>query len=183
MRLLTRVARPPDLYFAMRVRTTRISTIAFVAFAAASVLAAAPPAGQRITPATPGTKGDPVWTRTLHLSDGRTFVSDGGLAIDAALAKPAALPTVVLPPASAKLIEGYLSAPLKDEVSVTALTPNPNGRTFEAPSGVLLNATYVNFLKRILPTRSLRFRMETEQQPMVILSDGKPVGVLMAVKR
>ena len=152
-------------------------------FATASLLSVAAATGQQIRPTSPGTKGDPVWTRTLHLSDGRTFVSDGGMAIDADLAKPATLPTIVLSGASAKLIEGYLAAPLKDDVPVTGLIPNLNGRTFAAPSGLLLNATYVNFLKRILPARSLRFRMETEQQPMVVLSDGKPVGVLMAVKR
>lgn len=131
----------------------------------------------------PGSSGDPVWQRTLHLSDGRTFVTDGGLAMDAALAKPAALPEQTLPEASAKSIEKYLAATLKDEFALAQLTANPNGQTYAAPSGLLLNSTYVNFLRRVLPNRTLRFRMEAELTPMVILSDGKAVGVLMGVKR
>jgi hypothetical protein len=31
-------------------------------------------------PAVPGTPGDPVWQGTVHMSDGRTFITDGGLA-------------------------------------------------------------------------------------------------------
>ena len=57
------------------------------------------------------------------------------------------------------------------------------GRTFAAPSGLLLNSTYVNFLRRVLPNRTLRFRMEAEMTPMIIMSDGKAVGVLMGVKQ
>jgi hypothetical protein len=164
-------------------QASRLKGCLLYAWSAALLLTAALPSSAQIKPTAPGTPGDPLWTRALHLSDGRTFVTDGGLAIDAAVAKPATLPSVVLSERSATLIEQYLAAPLKDEVYVTALTPNPNGRTFAAPSGLLLNATYVKFLKRILPARSLRIRMETEQQPMVVVSDGKPVGVLMAVKR
>jgi hypothetical protein len=41
----------------------------------------------------------------------------------------------------------------------------------------------VNFLKRVLSTRTLRFRMGEELQPMVIVSGDQRVGVLMAVKR
>ena len=135
----------------------------------------------RTTP--PGSTGDPVWQRTVHLSDGRTFVTDGGIAIDAAVAKPSALPSQTLPEASAKFIEKYLAATLKDEFGLSALTANPNGRTYAAPSGLLLSSTYVNFLRRVLPNRTRRFRMEAELTPMVIVSDGKAVGVLMGVKQ
>src|ERR1051326_4596833 len=60
-----------------------------------------------LSPAAPGSAG-PTWQRTLRLSDGRTFVTDGGLAIDAALAKPATLPAGVLPNSS--VLERQLSA-------------------------------------------------------------------------
>ena len=33
--------------------------------------------------------GDPVWQGTLRMSDGRTFITDGGLAVDVAVARPA----------------------------------------------------------------------------------------------
>src|SRR5436190_11755000 len=54
----------------------------------------------------------PVWRRVVHLDDGRTLVSDGPLALDLALTKPAALPTQTLPEASGKLVQKYLTAEL-----------------------------------------------------------------------
>jgi hypothetical protein len=141
------------------------------------------PVSAQMKPSVPGTPGDPVWQRTLHLSDGRTFVTDGALAMDAALAKPASLPDSTLPAASAARVESYLAAPLEDECAFADLKANADGRTYTAPSGLRLNATYINFLKRTLSTRSLRFRMGKELQPMVILFEGKRVGVLMAVRR
>ena len=68
---------------------------------------------QKVRPAAPGAAGDPQWQRVVHLSDGRTFVSDGGLALDAAIAKPRALPSSVLGPAGVKVLEGYMAAPLR----------------------------------------------------------------------
>jgi len=137
----------------------------------------------QMTSTAPGSTGDPVWQRTLHLSDGRTFVTEGGIAIDAAVAKPASLPQQTLPEASAKVVEKYLAATLKDEFALSDLKANSDGRTYAAPSGLLLNSTYVNFLRRVLPNRTLRFRMETELTPMVIMSEGKAVGVLMGVRK
>jgi len=153
------------------------------AVATALVLAPGFPVRAQMKPTAPGTPGDPVWQRTLHLSDGRTFVTDGALAIDAAIAKPASLPESTLPAASATRVESYLAASLKDECAFADLKANADGRTYTAPSGLRLNATYVDFLKRKLSTRSLRIRMGEELQPMVILFEGKRVGVLMAVKR
>src|SRR5215472_6662835 len=49
-------------------------------------------AQNRMTPATPGTVGDPQWQAVTRLTDGRVFVTDGGLAIDAGLAKLPKLP-------------------------------------------------------------------------------------------
>jgi hypothetical protein len=49
-----------------------------------------------LIPTAPGTPGDPAWQGTLSLTDGRTFVTDGGLAIDAALARPATVPARAL---------------------------------------------------------------------------------------
>ena len=111
------------------------------------------------------------------------FVTDGGLAIDAALAKPAVLPAEVLAAASAKVLEGYLAAPLKDEFGLAELEPTATSRTYAAPSGVILNATYINYLRRILPAATLRFRMKGDLEPVVILSNRTAVGVLMPVKR
>ena len=58
-------------------------------------------------PTMPGTPGDPAWQGTLRMSNNLTFITDGGLAVDAAIARPAALPTRKLP---AKVLEDYLKA-------------------------------------------------------------------------
>lgn len=49
----------------------------------------------------------PPWRWVIPLTDGRTFVSNGQIAIDATLAKLGVLPASV---ASGKAIEGYLTA-------------------------------------------------------------------------
>ena len=51
------------------------------------------------------------------------------------------------------------------------------------PSGIALSSTYVNYLRRTLPSRLTRLRMTLPGQPLLIVVDGKPVGVLMPVKQ
>src|SRR5688500_11654866 len=75
----------------------------------------------RPVPSAPGGAG-PSWQRTLQMSDGRTFVTDGALAIDALLARPAALPADVLPPASSSLIERHMSAESAGEFALSQLS-------------------------------------------------------------
>jgi hypothetical protein len=91
----------------------------------------------------------------VQLDDGRTFVTDGSMAIDAALAKPP-LPNNAR--VSGKIIERYLSADLPNEFSLSRLSPR-DGRTYAAPSGIELNATYIDFVRRTLPSRQVRLRM------------------------
>jgi hypothetical protein len=131
-----------------------------------------------LKPTAPGTAGDPAWQGILRLSDGRTFVTDGGLAIDVALAKPAKLPDREL---TAKVLEGYLNTPHKDEFSLGQLKATATGKTYMTPTGIALNATYVNYLRRTLPAASARLRTTADRQPIAIVADGKVVGVLMPV--
>jgi hypothetical protein len=98
-------------------------------------------AQKRTTPAVPGASGDPVWQRTVKMTDGRTFVTDGGLALDVAVAKPPALPHDALPQTTTKIFEGYMAAPVKDEYALSDLKAAATGKTYTAPSGVALNAT------------------------------------------
>jgi hypothetical protein len=133
----------------------------------------------RMKPTTPGSSGDPAWQGVVRLADGRTFVTDGGLAIDVAFAKPVQLPTRELP---AKVLDQYLNASHKDEFGFSDLSAAPSGRTYTAPNGIPLNATYITFLRRTLP-RSVRFRMNGGMQPVVIVASGTAVGVLMPVKQ
>jgi hypothetical protein len=131
-----------------------------------------------LKPTAPGTPGDPTWQGILRMRDGRTFVTDGGLAMDAALVKPATLPDRELP---AKVLEDYLGAPHKDECGLKDLNAAASGLTFTTPSGIALNATYINYLRRIVPAGSVRFRMTGKMQPVVIVDDGRVIGVLMPV--
>jgi hypothetical protein len=165
-----------------RLLPAALALVAVHAAAAPIALSALVPAfqSQPMKPTAPGTPGDPKWQGQVRLSDGRTFVTDGGLAIDAALARPDPLPARVL---AAKVLEGYLAAKPKDEFSVSDLRKGANGRTYTAPSGVVLNATYIDYLRRILPVASLRLRVEGDLKPVVVVSKGVAVGVLMPVAR
>jgi hypothetical protein len=132
-----------------------------------------------LSPSAPGSAG-PNWQRTLRLSDGRTFVTDGGLAIDAALAKPGTLPPE-LP--SSSMLERQLSARLPDEFGLTQLSPRVDAHAYRTPSGVDLNQTYIDFLRRTMPLAQVRLRVGGGREPVVILLDGKPVGVFMPIAR
>jgi hypothetical protein len=105
-------------------------------------------------------------------------VTDGGLAIDAALARPAKLPDREV---SAKILEDYLGAAYKDECGFKDLDAAASGLTVTTPSGIALNPTYIKYLRRILPPASVRFRMTGKMQPVVVVADGKVIGVLMPV--
>jgi hypothetical protein len=125
----------------------------------------------------------PNWQRLVRLQDGRTFVSDGAFSLDAALAKPAVLPTHILTEATAKVVEGYLTAALPDEFALSQLAPRRDLQKYVAPSGVMLNPIYVDYLRRTLPGSTLRFRMKGDLEPIVIVLDSKAVGLLMPMKR
>jgi hypothetical protein len=153
-----------------------------LAVAIATLLIALPIWAQTRTPmkpAIPGTPGDPVWQGTLRMSDGRTFITDGGMAVDVAFVKPAALPTRELP---SKVLEDYLKASPKNEYGFTDLTQAATGNTYTSPSGIALNATYVNYLRRVAP-RGSRFRMTDPGRPIVVVADSKAIAVLMPVKQ
>jgi hypothetical protein len=131
----------------------------------------------------PKTAGGPAWKRVVKIADGRSFVTDGSLAIDAAIAKPAVLPAEVLTAGTARLLERYLTARLKDEFALSDLKASGAAGNLAAPSGVLLNAVHIEYLRRTLPASTLRFRMESDVDPVVILADGTAIGVLMPMRR
>jgi hypothetical protein len=151
------------------------------ATALATFLLAVAVSGQTPPPmkhSAPGTPGDPVWQGSLHMSDGRTFVTDGALAVDAAFAKPAALPAREIP---GKVLEGYIKAPHKDECGFSDLTLALSGKTYNSPTGIALNSTYINFLRRVAP-RGSRFRLTDGMHPVVVVAEGTAIAVLMPVK-
>jgi hypothetical protein len=132
-----------------------------------------------MAPTAPGTSGDPRWQARIRMDDGRTFVTDGGFVIDAGLARPATLPEREIP---GKVMLDYFKAPYTDECSLSDLRA-ASERYFVTPSGIALSSTYVNYLRRTLPSRLTRLRMTLPGQPLLIVVDGKPVGVLMPVKQ
>jgi hypothetical protein len=131
-------------------------------------------------PTAPGTPGDPAWQGIVRLNDGRTFVTDGGLAFDAAIAKPAKPPDREVP---GKVLQTYLDATYQDEYGFSDLKAAASGKTYRAPNGIALNATYINYLRRKLSAAAVRLRMSGELQPVLILANGKTVGVLMPVRQ
>ena len=137
--------------------------------------------GQDSSPSpTPAQNRPLTWKRVVHLHDGRTFISDGAVALDVALTKASVAGSQVLPEASAKIIEEYLTAKLPDEFASYQLTRR--GETYVAPTGVTLNPIYVDYLRRTLPESRLRFRMKSDLESVVVLLDGKAVGLLMPMK-
>jgi hypothetical protein len=136
-------------------------------------------AQNRLKPTVPGTAGDPIWQAVVRTSDQRTFLTDGGLAIDAALAKPATLPEREVP---GKVLETYFSAAHSAECSLADLN-RASGKTYTTPNGIPLNATYIDYLRRILPRGEVRLRMSGDTQPVVIVADAKVLGVLMPVRK
>jgi hypothetical protein len=154
----------------------RLSATALAVLLVASGAAAqTPPPMQH---SAPGTPGDPVWQGTARMSDGRTFVTDGALAVDAAFARPATLPARQVP---GKVLEDYAKAPHKDECGFSDLALAASGKTYSTPSGIALNSTYINFLRRVAP-RGSRFRMTDGMHPVVLVADGTAIAVLMPVK-
>ena len=137
---------------------------------------------EKIKPTAPGTPGDPNWQRVVSLSDGRKFVTDGGMAIDIAIAKPK-LPAEGLAEIPGKILEGHLAGSFTHEFGLGELKVKEAGRTFVAPSGVLLSVTYVDFLRRAMPASTVRLRMKGNMEPIVIMANGSAVGVLMPVKQ
>ena len=142
-------------------------------------LAAAMAAGQSaIKPSSPAVVAPPAWSRVMNMPDGRTFVTDGGLSVDVTFAKPATLPSVVIPPESAKILAGRMTAPYDHEIRLGQLTTGSFKNAFSTPDGISLNGNYVNFLRAVMPP-SARLRTRGKTDPVVVVADGQPVAILM----
>lgn len=134
-------------------------------------------------PLPPSVEAPPLWQRTVRMTDGRTFVTDGGLAIDAAIARAADLPRTDAGTQGAATLERYMKAPYDHEIGLSDLQTGALKNTFVAPNGVVLNGNYVNFLRRTVPVRAVRLRVKGDLDPIVIVLDRQPIGVLMPVRR
>jgi hypothetical protein len=133
-------------------------------------------------PPAPGRGGAaPAWKRVIKLDDGRSFVTDGGLSIDVAVVSVTPLPTDVrVGGVPAKSMQSYLTAKLPNEVGLSDLRAGRGGYT--ATGGVLLNTGYIDYLRRALPAGRVRLRMNGPTVPVVVVLDGKAVGVVMPMQ-
>ena len=129
-------------------------------------------------PSSPLTVAPPTWSRVLQMPDGRAFVSDGGLAIDAALVKPASLPTVVIPAANAKVIADRMMAAHQEEIGLGQLSTGRRENSFVTPAGVHLNGNYVTLFRQVLPSRA-RLRTRGVADAITVVVDGQMVAFLM----
>ena len=129
----------------------------------------------------PSVVAPPTWWRIMKMPDGRTFVTDGGLFIDAKVAKPASLPSDAIAAASAKVIEEHFNAPHDHELGLQSLRPGDAKNTFTTPDGVVLNGNYITFIRSVAPPARTRLRTRGKMQAVVVLIDGQPVAVMMPV--
>src|SRR5690242_16858535 len=80
----------------------------------------------------------PVWTQTVKLPppDGRTLVTDGRLALEIAVAKPAVRPSASLPPDAAKAFASYLAASYPTEFGLEDLHEGKTQTLFIGPGNL-----------------------------------------------
>ena len=123
---------------------------------------------------------EPAWSRTVHLEDGRTFVTDGGLALIVAVARPKTMPRDIQGPQAAKALAGHLALVNPTEVRLDELKPGAKPNTFVAANGIAVNGNYIAFLRRAAPRARLRVKGLVD--PIVLTMDDKVIGVFMPLK-
>ena len=122
-----------------------------------------------------------VWNKMFHLPDGRLFVTDGALMLDAELANPRVLPGTELPVSTGEIMSRQMATERQIEIGLDDLERSSQEQTYEAPNGLPFAAKYVEFLQEVVPDASLR--IGGDREPVVIVADGKPVGLVMAKAR
>lgn len=124
----------------------------------------------------------PAWKMSVRLGDGRTFVTDGSITLDAALVKPKTMPKEVKADAAARMIEKGLAAPATNEFDLAKLTANRRGQAYVAPNGISIAIRYVDYVASTAGS-DVRFRVQGELEPVAIVVDGKGVGLVMPMRR
>lgn len=128
-----------------------------------------------------GSSDEVAWNRMFRLPDGRLFVTDGAITLDAELAKPRVLPGTELPSSTGEVMGRYMAADRPNEIDLDDLERGAHAQTYEAPNGLPFAAKYVEFLQEAVPDASLRIGGDLE--PVVIVVDGRAVGLIMAMAR
>jgi hypothetical protein len=113
--------------------------------------------------------------KRLQVADGRTFVSDGALAIDDAIAKVKEMSSLTFVPGG--VLDKFIQAPFTREFSGSELTSS--GPHYTLPDGTRLNARYVDYLRANTPLRRVRLRVSGLRAPVILFLDDRAIGVLM----
>lgn len=147
------------------------------------VAMASPLTGQTSKPpiSTPAVVAPPTWWRAIPMEDGRVFVTDGGLSIDAAVVKPATLPEK-FPAAAGANIARLLASAYDKETGLGDLRPGARANTFETAEGVVLNGNYITLLRSVARPAQTRLRTKGKTDPVVVVVDERVVGVMMPVQ-
>lgn len=129
----------------------------------------------------PDVVAPPTWWRAIPMADGRVFVTDGGISIDAAVVKPATLPEK-FPAAAGANVARLLSSPYDKETGLGDVRPGTKPNTFVTSEGVVLNGNYITLLRSVLKPAQTRLRTKGKTDPVVVVVDGRAVGVMMPIQ-
>jgi hypothetical protein len=121
----------------------------------------------------------PAWTHKVKLPppDGRTFISDGGLVLDVAVAKPAVRPSQDMAADMGTAVAGYLSGYYPTEFGLSDLKEGQTSAVFVGPQGFAVGRNYVTFLTRYAPR--VRLRTKGVGYPVLLVLDQRNIGLLL----
>jgi hypothetical protein len=167
-------------------RSTPAIGLAFIACAVLISASAAaeqrPPTSQPNQPTRKpalGSRDVQCWAH-CDLDDGRRFITDGGLLIEARYFPKVAVPERAVP---GKNAERLLQSKTEREFGLDDLSKSGPDGHYRAPDSVMLNRKYIELLRDSSLAKTLRFRAKGNDDPVLLLDEKKVVGVVMPVKQ
>jgi hypothetical protein len=134
-------------------------------------------------PAAPGDRADPEavqWRAHCDLDDGRRFITDGSLLLEARVVPDVAVPEKSVP---AKAAQRLLESKTDREFGLKDLQKKTADGHYLAPGEIQLNGKYVELLKRSKRKDTVRFAAKGPDDPVLIMDGRKAVGVMMPMKK
>ena len=126
-----------------------------------------------------GTTETVQWKAYSEFSDGRKFISDGALLLEARYLPNVPLPSMNIPQPN---IQRLLESVTDHEFDLSDLDRTPPDGHYVGPGPIKINGKYIELLKESPLKSSLRFRAKGSNDPVLILDDDKVVGVVMPMK-
>jgi hypothetical protein len=118
------------------------------------------------------------WRLYCDLDDGRRFLSDGSLLVEARYFPNVPIPEKSLPATAPKRL---LQSPTDRQFGLADLQQKTAGGHYTGP-GVQLNRKYVELLRGSPLKETLRFRAKGANDPVLIVDGQTVVGVVMPIK-